>query len=70
MAIPNEILREALPLKPAQKAELVDRLLSSLDNPDEEIDRLWAQEAQSRIDAYEKGKIKTITLEKVLEKYK
>lgn len=70
MAIPNEILKEALTLKPAQKAELVDKLLSSLDNPDKEIDRLWAQEAESRIDAYEQGKIKAIALEKVLEKYK
>lgn len=68
MAIPKEILKEALTLTPAQKAELVDKLLSSLDKPDKEIDQLWAQEAESRIDAYEQGKIKAITLEKVLEK--
>jgi putative addiction module component (TIGR02574 family) len=70
MAAPNKILEEALTLKPAQKAELIDKLLSSLDKPDREIDDLWAKEAESRIDAYEQGKIKAITLEKVLEKYK
>jgi len=53
MALPNEILQEALTLKPSQKAELVDKLLSSLDKPDTEIDELWAIEAESRIDAYE-----------------
>ena len=70
MPVPNEILKGVLTLKPEQKAELVDKLLSSLDKPDKEIDELWANEAESRIDAYEQGKIKAITLEKVLEKYK
>jgi hypothetical protein len=34
-----------------------------------EIDQLWAQEAESRIDAYEQGRINAITLDQVLEKY-
>jgi putative addiction module component (TIGR02574 family) len=70
MAALNEILKEALSLKPSQKAELIDKLLSSLDVPDQEIDKLWAEEAEDRIEAYEQGKIKALTLEKVLEKYK
>lgn len=70
MAAINEILKVALILKPAQKAELIDKLLSSLDVPDKEMDELWAKEAEDRIDAYEQGKIKAVTLEKVLEKYK
>ncbi|MGB6066713.1 MAG: addiction module protein [Desulfomonilaceae bacterium] len=70
MPVPNEILKKALTLKPEQKAELVDKLLSSLDEPDSEIDELWANEAESCIDAYEQGKIKAMSLEKVLEKYK
>ena len=70
MVAPNKILEEALTLRPAEKAELIDKLLSSLDKPDQEIDDLWAKEAESRIDAYEQGKIKAVILEKVLEKYK
>lgn len=69
MADPNEVLRAALTLNPAQKAELVDKLLSSLDKPDQDIDELWANEAESRIDAYEQGRIKAVALEKVLKKY-
>jgi hypothetical protein len=45
-------------------------LISSLDEPDKEIEKLWANEAESRIDAYEQGKIKALTLREVLEKYK
>jgi putative addiction module component (TIGR02574 family) len=70
MPVPDEILQDALTLKPEQKAELVDKLISSLDKPDKEIDELWANEAESRLDAYEQGKIKAVALEKVLEKYK
>jgi len=69
MADAKEVLKEALTLKPAQKAELIDKLLSSLDKPDEDIDELWAEEAESRIDAYEQGKIKAVTVKKVLRKY-
>jgi putative addiction module component (TIGR02574 family) len=70
MTAPEEILKDALNLKPAEKAELVDKLLSSLDKPDGELDELWAKEAESRIDAYEQGKIKVLTLKEVLEKYR
>ena len=70
MFTPKEILKDALTLKPAEKAELINKLLSSLDKPDRDIDQLWAKEAESRIDAFEQGKLKAITLEMVLEKYK
>lgn len=69
MTAPQNILKEALTLKPSEKAELVDKLLSSLDRPDREIDQLWAKEVEDRIDAYERGEIKAVTLKEVFEKY-
>jgi putative addiction module component (TIGR02574 family) len=68
MPVPNEILQKVLTLKPVEKAELIDKLLSSLDMPDKELDELWAKEVEDRITAYEQGKIKAIALEKALEK--
>lgn len=70
MSLPNDILKETLTLPPEKKAELIDRLISSLDEPDREIEKLWAEEAESRVDAYEQNKIKAFTLKEVLEKYK
>ena len=67
MTASDKILKEALTLKPAQKAELIEKLLSSLDKPDKEIDELWAKEAESRIDAYERGKIKAFPWKKFLK---
>jgi putative addiction module component (TIGR02574 family) len=70
MAASNELLKEALNLAPTEKAELIDKLLSSLDKPDKELDELWAREAEDRIEAYEQGKIRALTIKEVLEKYR
>ncbi|HKI46925.1 MAG TPA: addiction module protein [Balneolales bacterium] len=69
MVTTNKILKQVMSLKPTERAELIDKLLYSLDKPDSKIDALWAEEAERRIDAYEKGQIKSISLAKVLEKY-
>lgn len=61
-----EILEEALSLPAAERAEIAERLLSSLDAPDRRrLDGLWASEAEDRLDAYERGEIKTIPAKQV-----
>ena len=70
MPIPNEIMKEALSLKAVQRAKLIDTLLSSLNVPDKEIDQKWAQEAESRLDAFQSGRLKAVSMEAVLEKYR
>lgn len=70
MVAPKDILKKVLSLSATEKAELVDKLLSSLDHVDPEIDKLWAKEAESRIDAYDRGRLKAVSLEEVLKKYK
>jgi putative addiction module component (TIGR02574 family) len=45
---------------------LVDRLLESLNAPSrEEIDRVWAEEAERRIDELESGKVQAVPGEQV-----
>jgi hypothetical protein len=59
----DEIFRAALSLHQEVRAELADRLLESLDESDQdqdEIDRLWALEAEDRIAAFERGEIAEI----------
>ena len=57
-----QLLEEALSLPHEERAELADRLLTSLDSPpDRRIDALWAQEAEDRLDAYERGEIKALS---------
>jgi|APCOG7522876152_1049122.scaffolds.fasta_scaffold135426_1 hypothetical protein len=70
MATPEDILKEAISLRPLDQAKLVDQLIAVLDAPDPELDKLWADEAESRLDAFKRGKLKSIALEDVLSKYK
>ena len=70
MATAEDILKEAISLRPSEQAKLVDQLISFLDKPDSELDKLWAEEAESRLDAFKNGKLKSISLDEVLSKYK
>ena len=53
-----QVLEQALSLPEAERAELIDRLLASLDSEaGSNNDALWAREAEARIDAFERGEI-------------
>lgn len=61
---------QARKLSPAERLELVDDLLTSLDESDPGIDGLWAKEAEDRLAAYRRGELKAIPLQEVLAKYR
>ena len=48
------------------KSELIEQLIKSLDKPDPEIDELWKKEAESRIDAYDEGKLTSVTVQEAI----
>jgi len=66
----QEILDQALKLSAVNRARLIDKLLASLDKPDEAIDALWRQEVEDRIVAYNTGHLRAVSLEQVLMKYR
>jgi len=62
----EHILAEALELPPVERAELVENLLSSFEfRSRKAIDALWAQEAEDRIDAFDRGEIAAVPVEDV-----
>ena len=63
----EQVLSEALSLPPSERAQLAEQLFSSLDISQQELDRLWAQEADSRIDAYDRGDIKAVSANDVFK---
>jgi putative addiction module component (TIGR02574 family) len=66
-----KVVTEALSLPPRSRAKLAEQLLESLDDPKrKEIDRLWADEAEDRIDAYERGELKAIPGQQVFRRLK
>jgi len=65
----KEVLEQAVGLPPMERAALVEGILSSFDFPARaDIDAAWAQEAEDRIDAYDRGELAAIPAAKVFEK--
>ncbi|MDF1877811.1 addiction module protein [Sulfurimonas sp. SAG-AH-194-L11] len=61
----TQILQEALQLNPQERYIVVESLLKSLDIPDENIDTIWANEAEQRLQNYKDNKVQTISFEEV-----
>jgi putative addiction module component (TIGR02574 family) len=59
----KEVLEQALHLKPEERFLVVEGLLRSLDEPDEELDAIWAEEAEKRLTAYRAGRLGGIPME-------
>ena len=65
----QQVLEKAVGLPPIERAELVEGILSSFDFPTRpDIDAAWAQEAEDRIDAYDRGEIAAIPAATVFER--
>lgn len=61
----QEIITLALQLKAAERYEIAEQILQSLDKSDPEIDREWAEEALHRAKACDAGRMKTIPFNEV-----
>ena len=61
----NEIINEALTLKPQERYEIIENLVNSLNQPNSEIDKLWVEESTKRIQAIKDGTLKTVSYEDV-----
>jgi putative addiction module component (TIGR02574 family) len=67
----SRILNEVLALPVPERAELVERILDSLgEASDKERLERWAAETESRLDAIDRGELKTVTGEEVLARLK
>lgn len=59
----NEIIQEAINLKPQEKYLIIESLVLSLNEPDKDIEKIWIEESQKRLDEYKKGNLKTLSFE-------
>lgn len=52
------VIKDALRLHPADRAKLIDALYASLESSEmQAIEQAWAQEAESRLEAFQAGNI-------------
>ena len=66
----DKLEQEIKALTDIDKLRLVDAILADLDRPAPEIDRIWADEARKRWDAYKAGRLRTVSYEEVMSKYR
>jgi len=65
----DELLRTALALGVQDRAALAEKLLASLEElNEEEADRLWAEEAQRRLEEYRAGRATAVSASEVAKK--
>ena len=65
----KQILEKALGLSATERSALIESLLASLDQPDPAIDTRWAEKAEARIDAVDRGEMETVSADDVFAKY-
>jgi putative addiction module component (TIGR02574 family) len=66
----DKLAKEILDLPDVEKLRLVDAILTDLDKPDPEIDRVWAEEARKRWAAYKAGKVASVSYESVMANHR
>jgi len=45
----NEIIKQAIDLKPQERYLIIESLVQSLNEPDHDIEKLWIEESQNRL---------------------
>lgn len=70
MLTTNELIDEAISLPVELRAQLVDKLLRSLNPSQDEIDKLWAIEAERRVAEIESGQVQTTPGDEVFEEFR
>ena len=63
----KDVLEKALQLKPDEKFMVVEGLIKSLDEPDNSLDAIWAEEAEKRLKAYRSGNLEGIPMEEIFK---
>ncbi|RLA84483.1 MAG: addiction module protein [Epsilonproteobacteria bacterium] len=64
----NEIIQQAIDLKPQERYLIIESLVQSLNEPDKNIEKLWIEESQKRLNSYSDGTLQTVSFEEVFEK--
>ena len=69
-SLTEEIAKKIEELPDTEKAMLVDMILAKLDQPDMELDKIWAEEAAKRWAVYKEGRLKSLSYDEVMARYR
>jgi len=69
MSVVEEIFVDVSPLNSTDKIELVDKILTSLNPIDDNMEAIWSEEMEERIEAYDRGLLSSVSSSDVFAKY-
>ncbi len=61
----KDIISKAMLLKPEERYVVVEEILKSLDNPDPQLEEIWAEEAEKRLEAYRNGRLSGVSFDEI-----
>tara|TARA_R110002072_G_scaffold289105_1_gene455926 strand:+ start:29 stop:250 length:222 start_codon:yes stop_codon:yes gene_type:complete len=64
--VANILIDQALELPASQRAIVAEQLLISLEQPNSDLDAIWASEAESRLASYRSGETEAVPLSEVV----
>ncbi|MCP4702423.1 MAG: addiction module protein [Gammaproteobacteria bacterium] len=65
MKLDKSLVDNALDLPPKEKFVLIDILAKSLDEPNGDIEEIWMNEAEKRLESHRQGKTKGVPFEEI-----
>lgn len=66
----DQLAKKAIGLNPVDRILLVEAIMSSLDKPDPDIEKRWADESEARYDAYQRGELEAVEWSEIRKGYK
>jgi len=69
MSVVEEIFVDVSPLNSTDKIELVDKILTSLNPIDDDMEAIWSEEIEERVEAYDRGLLSSVSSSDVFAKY-
>jgi hypothetical protein len=66
----RDVVEDIKALPDTDKLAVLDSILQELDRPDPEIDRVWADEARARWQAYREGRADHVSYAVVMDKHR
>jgi len=61
----ESLLKKAIHLNSQERFLLIDGLIRTIDEPDKDIDTIWVEEAEKRLNAHREGQTTGIAFEDV-----
>jgi len=70
MPTPLELIEEIEKLPPRERLQVVGKVILDAIQPDAEVEKIWAREAEARWEAFAGGGAETVSYDEVMAPYR